>query len=402
MANIPKTFLFEDLGECDLQIDAQYAGGSKSNAADDPIDRLVSVGNQGGFRYLGSPKSKNVKLCVLYSELSDPDWPDELNLESGTFVYYGDNKRLRELHATPRRGNLILRDAFEDLHHGHRSSIPPFLIFTKGEKGRDIIFRGLAVPGALGIPQTEDLVAIWKTKAGNRFQNYRAIFTILDVASVSRAWLNEIKRGEWLSKNAPEPWVKWVKGGATKALQAPAVSRLRSRAEQLPKADSDDFRILKLIVSFFKTHPEREYAFERCAGELVRMMDANVREIELTRYWRDGGRDGLGKYQIGISATNILVDFALEAKCKDPSVKHSSRVKETARLIARLRHRQFGIFVTTSCVHEYAYKEIIEDGHPVLVIAGADICHILKEKLGFFSEEKVTDWLEANFSENVR
>jgi hypothetical protein len=50
------------------------------------------------------------------------------------------------------------------------------------------------------------------------------------------------------------------------------------------------------------------------------MMDSNVREIELTRFWRDGGRDGLGKYRIGTKATEILVDFALEAKCKEPSI----------------------------------------------------------------------------------
>jgi hypothetical protein len=74
-----KTFVFEVLGESDLLIDATYAGGTKGNAADDPIDRVVGGGNQGGFRYLGSPRNNNLKLCVLYSELRDPDWPDELN-----------------------------------------------------------------------------------------------------------------------------------------------------------------------------------------------------------------------------------------------------------------------------------------------------------------------------------
>jgi AspBHI-like restriction endonuclease len=152
-----KTIPFQDLSESDLLIDAAYAGGSRGNVADDPIDKLVGVGNQGGFRYLGSPRNNTLKLCVLYSELSDPDWPDELNPESGTFVYYGDNKRPgHELHETRRSGNLILRNAFEDLHYGRRTEIPPFFIFTKGAAGRDVIFRGLAVPGAISIPQTED------------------------------------------------------------------------------------------------------------------------------------------------------------------------------------------------------------------------------------------------------
>jgi hypothetical protein len=135
-----------------------------------------------------------------------------LGLQARRF-YHGDNKNPgHELHETRRRGNLILRIAFEDLHHGHRKRIPPFFIFTKGAIGRDVIFRGLAVPGAISIPQTEDLVAIWRTKSGQRFQNYRAILTILDVPRILRVWLNEIKTGNRLSEHAPEPWSKTGQG----------------------------------------------------------------------------------------------------------------------------------------------------------------------------------------------
>jgi NAD(P)-dependent dehydrogenase (short-subunit alcohol dehydrogenase family) len=83
-----------------------------------------------------------------------------------------------------------------------------------------VIFRGFAVPGAIGIPQTEDLVAIWRTEAGQRFQNYRAVFTILDVAGIARTWLNELRLGDRLGENAPKQWVKWVNGGAYTPLQA--------------------------------------------------------------------------------------------------------------------------------------------------------------------------------------
>src|SRR5262249_32654333 len=51
---------------------------------------------------------------------------------------------------------------------------------------------------------------------------------------------------------------------------------------------------------------------------------------------------------------------------------------ETSRLISRLRHRQFGVLVTTSHLDAQAYREIREDGHPVVVIAGRDIVDILK------------------------
>jgi hypothetical protein len=45
-------------------------------------------------------------------------------------------------------------------------------------------FRSLAVPGATGIASTEDLVALWKSSRGQRFQNYRALFTVLDGLTV--------------------------------------------------------------------------------------------------------------------------------------------------------------------------------------------------------------------------
>ena len=58
---------------------------------DEPITKLLSVGNSGGFRYSGS--IENLKYLVLYSDLENADWPDKLNLENGVFEYYGDNRK---------------------------------------------------------------------------------------------------------------------------------------------------------------------------------------------------------------------------------------------------------------------------------------------------------------------
>jgi hypothetical protein len=100
---------FAELGSADLHVDRIYNGGVAGNAGDDPLSRLVPVGNQGGFRYAGSPSAGSVRLVVLYTSGEDPEWPDALDPFVGTFVYYGDNKAPgRELHDT-RRGNLILR-----------------------------------------------------------------------------------------------------------------------------------------------------------------------------------------------------------------------------------------------------------------------------------------------------
>jgi hypothetical protein len=48
---------------------------------------------------------------------ADPDWPDALDVETGLFTYFGDNKSPgREPHRTARGGNELLRFAFEAIH----------------------------------------------------------------------------------------------------------------------------------------------------------------------------------------------------------------------------------------------------------------------------------------------
>ena len=50
-----------------------------------------------------------------------------------------------------------------------------------------------------------------------------------------------------------------------------------------------------------------------------------------------------------------------------------------SRLISRIKYREFGIMVTTNYVGKLAYKEVIEDGHPILIITASDIARILKQ-----------------------
>jgi hypothetical protein len=84
---------FSQLGEADLVLDAVYAGGSAGHSGDDALARLLpGTGNQGGFRYAGSPAKGTVRLAVLYTSGGEVDWPDYLDTETGTFTYYGDNK----------------------------------------------------------------------------------------------------------------------------------------------------------------------------------------------------------------------------------------------------------------------------------------------------------------------
>lgn len=384
-------FGFDALEEADLVVDALYQGGTAGNAGDDPLHKLLGCGLQGGIRYIGSSRDLSCKLVVIYSSLSDPDWPDYLDVQTGQFTYFGDNKTPGyDLHGTSRKGNIIFRDSFGAYHSGKRDRVPPFFIFTKGDEGRDVVFKGLAVPGSPGLAPTEDLIAIWKSRSGQRFQNYQAVFTVLDVPVMPRAWITDIRDGNTLTGNCPGPWKGWVQHSIYTPLRAEKAIVYRKKEEQL-RLNPAETRLIQAIYEHFMGRP---HDFERCAAELVKLMDTNVVSCDVTRPWKDGGRDAVGKYRIGLEDNLIEVDFALEAKCY--SLTHGAGIRDTSRLISRLKYRQFGIFVTTSYISLSAYKELIEDQHPVIVVCALDIVNILK-RAGYNTKDALDGWLTSNF-----
>src|SRR5205823_3336856 len=98
----------------------------------------------------------------------------------------------RKLDRTPVGGNRLLEHVFDRLHTGRRHTIPPFLAFEslKAADGKSYMkFLGLACPGAPGISALEDLVAVWRVKGTDRFQNYRSTFTVLKEETVPSTWL---------------------------------------------------------------------------------------------------------------------------------------------------------------------------------------------------------------------
>jgi hypothetical protein len=382
---------FERLQEADLILDAMYGGGSKGNLGDEPIGRLLPVGNQGGFRYWKS--GERISLMALYTSGEDLDWPDQLDQSTGLFTYYGDNKTPgRALHDTQRKGNVILRDMFEALHANpaRREEIPPIFVFEKAGVGRSVIFRGLAVPGNQFLRPYEDLVAIWKTTGGERFQNYRALFSILETPMVTRAWIDDLAEGSPLTKNAPQAWMEWRETGKCAVLRAEPTHVIRTKAEQLPETKAD-LAMIGATVDHFRKQP---YAFEHCAARLWQMAAPNVSTSDVTRPSRDGGRDATGLYSVASVKDPLFIDFALEAKCYSPS--NGVGVKETSRLISRLRHRQFGVLVTTSYVAQQAYEEIREDRHPIVVMAARDIVQTMKQH-GMRTDGDAVRWLRSEF-----
>ena len=380
-------FSGEQLAQVDLIVDAVYAGyKTERGGMADPLVPLVGVSRQGGFRYRGTKERPT--LLVLTSNLGEPEWPDQLDETTGTFIYYGDNRHPgRLLHDTPRFGNQLLRQIFDWAHLGQRHLVPPILVFTTEATGRAFRFRGLAVPGSPALAVTEDLVALWKTTEGQRFQNYKAVFTILDVAVIPRAWVHAAGRGE-ASGLVSDAWKAWVAAGAIRPLMAPPSLLVRSKAEQLP-ATPEDQVMVEVIRQRYKNNP---YGFEACAGALTRLLLPDVARLDLTRPWRDGGRDGIGRLRIGRSPAAIEVDFALEAKCY--AANNAVGVREVSRLISRIKHREFGVLVTTSYVDRQAYQEVTDDGHPVILVAARDIVGLLRSA-GLQTTAQVDAWLDG-------
>jgi hypothetical protein len=241
------------------------------------------------------------------------------------------------------------------------------------------------------------LVAVWKTSDGQRFQNYRATFTILDVPVVKRAWLNDIATGDGMTTNAPEAWSDWMRKGSYKALTSESTTVIRNQEAQTPDA-STKVAILEIVWNHFKDAP---HAFEAFAARIFQMHDPRVIIDQITRPSVDGGRDAVGRYLLGLSDDPVYAEFSLEAKCYAPGIRgltaNTVGVKEVSRLISRIRHRQFGVLVTTSTIGRQAYQEVREDRHPIIFFSGKDIADILTTN-GYGTPQLVEELLYDEFA----
>ncbi|MGF6348305.1 restriction endonuclease [Variovorax sp. W2I14] len=167
---------------------------------------------------------------------------------------------------------------------------------------------------------------------------------------------------------------------------------IRTESEQTPDTPLKA-AILERVWAHFKDSP---LAFESFAARVYQLTDRRVIIDEITRGSVDGGRDVIGRYLLGLSADPVYAEFALEAKCYRPSSADAPAntvgVREVARLISRIRHRQFGVLVTTSVIARQAYTEVRDDRHPIVLISGRDIAEILIQA-GYGSVERVGELL---------
>jgi len=390
-------FKFSELTKANLNIDAIYQGGSKGNVSDDPISKLLGLENAGGFRSLGTRTEPN--LLALISSTEEPEWPDSLDIETGIFTYYGDNRTPgHTILDTAKKGNQCLENLFSWIHSDveNRKKIAPIFVFTKeGLKGRDYRFRGLAVPGNPLFSQKEDLVAVWQSKNNVRFQNYKATFSILSVDIIKREWIVDIHNKNVFSDNCPKVWKEWIETGKYKILESLKEKKTRTKEDQMPQ-DTLGKKLLDKVYKYF-SEVKDEYDFEKFAGKIFEMSEpGHVLKTDVTKNSRDGGRDVVGNYKIGTNNTSYQFSYALEAKRWKPDGAGLG-VSVTKRLISRIKYREFGVFVTTSYVSKQAYEEIVEDNHPIIFISGRDIVDILL-KSGIENEDELEKFLHKNFN----
>jgi hypothetical protein len=385
--------VFSDLASSDIVLDAIYESDrSRSSYGAEPLHHLIpGFGNAGGFRKSVNKEGNSIAL-LLTSNGAEVEWPDELDPYSGTYTYYGDNRKPgRDLHETKPLGNLELSRIFA-LAHGNkddRAKVPIILVFHSVPGGRDFQFKGLAVPGTSYLSRGEDLVAIWRVTNGERFQNYRSTFTILNIGTISGSWIREVVANKFLDlsdNRFPKPLKRWIETGRYEALTAEKDRQGRTQTEQLASPGIAE----SLIQTIYDEHSSDPFGFEPIAAALWKLSQFSPMEYEITRRSKDGGRDAVGFINLGPLTDPIRISFALEAKLYKPG--NSVGVKEASRLISRIKHREFGVLVTTSYLDKQAYKEIREDGHPIVIISGQDIADILL-KCGINTPDKVRNWM---------
>lgn len=385
-----------------LRIDRLYKNTNNWKSPNDEFNNFFrftdgkGINNVSGFRPKSTKDSKNTDItncafCVLITNLGEIEWPDELNIETGQFTYYGDNRVPGSaIDSTSVGGNKLLQFTYSHLHSQSRNSIKPFLCFeaVKNKDGSYMRFLGLAAPGGQGISSVDDLVAVWKVKDSQRFQNYRSIFTILKEETISKQWLEDLVQDikPYESKHCPDSWRYWVKTGIYNALECKNEVNPRTKADQLPST-KDEIRVLDFLINNL-TDREFEYA----AAEIVRLLDPAFKDLFVTRGSKDGGRDVIGKYYLGHAGHQIRLSAFIEAKkWKQNS---SIGVKPMMRLISRLKHRDIGVFVTTSHFDKQIQNELIEDGHPVMLISGGDISKLII-KADISNPNALSSWIDS-------
>ena len=121
---------FDNLENAELVVDCIYKGGTGTSFGAEPLHHIFpKCGVNGGFRKVNRIDGTGLPAYViLYTTMSELEWPDYLDSATGIFRYYGDNRKPgRVITNTKLKGNELLEMVFGMLNgQGSLSDIPPF------------------------------------------------------------------------------------------------------------------------------------------------------------------------------------------------------------------------------------------------------------------------------------
>lgn len=375
------------------QLGCTYIDKGSRNHAEDQFLRWFNVDGSG---MLNSPGIRPLKYTSKLSDFGLPaylilvthdvtsgqsnPWDDIVDLSNAEILYWGDAKSDQTRTVDDYRGNATLRKIFDYIGDGQKELVPPILHFSKPKKGV-VQFNGLCV--------LEKLDISWFDDHGRPVQNYHAKLTILDCAEVCTEWLHHRVASESLESldehpNCPESWLKYKIGNKN-----PIdiwVQKIRSQAQQLPLVDSDDDKVLEQLL---RLDP---YDFENVVVAIFKQMTNITHHVAGTKSTGDGGFDFYGTFKL---PRPLGYEIAFRGEVKRYSRSTAVDPKSVSRLVARLARREYGIFVTTSYFTKQAQKEVLSDGYPVHLVAGADLVLILKYLRLLSGGLLRADWLQA-------
>lgn len=329
-------------------------------------------------------------------------WQDYFDPDNGHILYFGDNKvpkerkRLSDQNASAEnariapfhrsiapdpsqaRGNRVLLEEFifhSSPDESTRMRAAPMIFFTRPKKGH-VIFQGYGVVRGVNLVTQID-------HRGRPFANYSFDFVVLSLANegenFSWSWINRRRDSEATSdqalSSAPKAWRDWVKHGP------PALSRLRRRVSltqvvkrdsQKPEPGSAEAKVLQQIYAHYQ---DDKHAFEGLAAEVAKsiLSRSGGAYVDgwITPRSRDGGRDFVGRLDLGQGFSSVKLVVLGQAKCERPTSATGGR--DVARTVARLQRGWIGAYVTTSYFSDSVQLEIIEDRYPLLLINGGQL-----------------------------
>jgi hypothetical protein len=289
-------------------------------------------------------------------------WEDVVDFRHGSVVYWGDAKFDVKRSVDDFPGNRALRDVWNEVLDGHVQHVPPILHFTRRETGY-VEFTGLCV--------LERLDLSWYESAGKPVRNYRAHLAILDEEYVDVDWLQARVRANSsadLVGHGPKAWRRYQDGQLDRLrVWAPSI---RATSDQLPPVGSPEAAVLDQLVGLSPT------GFEAAVVAMLAGLRDIHHEITRTQPSGDGGFDFFGSFKLP-PPIRYVIPFRGEAKRYSRNV--AVNPKDVSRLVARLGRGEFGLFVTTSYFTVQAQEEVLADGYPTELIAGADIVKVLRD-----------------------